>query len=411
MKALLVAVLLFAISSAPAGASPQEVVVDGVPHVRNSDTPRDGVRTVELEELWRVGGDEGEFLFGMIGQVLQDDAGDIYVLDRRLSEVLVFSPEGEYVRTLSREGEGPGETRRPRTAVLLPDDTLGIVQMMPGKIVKVARDGTPAGSLMPGGNPTAGGFTVLFEARCRGGHLLVSGETMGRGPGDAISRSRYLAKLDGDGRELVRYAEKDLESMFVDFKWNEEKDYFVHLGGFAVAPDGRVYTAPVRDSYVLHVLAADGRLERVIERKFSQRKRSEEEKQLVNETRRMVINGREIEKEISDTDPAIASLWVDDRGELWVLNSRSGDDQPQEVMQTYDVFDSRGHFVRQVAVACPGDFREDRLFLLGNGRAVLVRGMLSGMVSFAGARGDESSAAEEAGIEIVCYRWPGEAGF
>jgi hypothetical protein len=410
MKALFGIALLFLVSgAAPAagGEPPQEVLVDGVPHVRNSDALRDGVRTLELEELWRVGDDDEELLLGMIGQVLQDEAGNIYVLDRRLSEVLVFSAAGEYLRTVSREGEGPGETRRPRTAVFLPDGTLGIVQMMPGKIVKVARDGTPAGSLTPGTDPTAGGFAVLFEARCRDGHLLVSGEMMRPGEGGAFSRTRYLAKLDGDGSELVRYAEKELESMFVDFKWNEEKDYFVHLNGFAVAPSGRVYIAPERDSYLLHALAPDGRLERVIERKFTPRQRSDEEKQLVNETRRMVINGREVEKEISDTDPAIADLWVDDRGELWVLHSRSGDDQPRGVMQTYDVFDSRGHLVRQVAVGCPGDFREDRLFLLGGGRAVLVRGMLSSMVSLVGARGgEESGSEEEGGIEIVCYQLP-----
>jgi hypothetical protein len=309
------------------------------------------------------------------------------------------------VRTLSREGEGPGETRRPRTTTFLPDGTLGIVQMMPAKIVKVTRDGLPAGSIEPGADPTAGGFGVLFEAKCRGGHLLVSGETMRRAE-RGMSRTRYLAKLAADGRELVRYAENTPSGdLLANFKWDEEDDYFVHLGGYAVAPDGKVFTAPERDSYVVHALAPDGTLERVIERKFSRRKRSDEEKRIVNDTRRMVINGREVEKEISDYDPAITQMWVDDHGELWVLNSRGGDDPPPGVMQTYDVFDSRGHFVRQVAVACPGDAREDRLFLLGGGQAVLVRGMLGGMISLTGVRGDrEAEADEEEGLEIICYR-------
>ncbi len=43
-----------------------------------------------------------------------DADGNIWVVDRRLHQMLVVSPEGEVLRTIGRNGEGPGEFRGPR---------------------------------------------------------------------------------------------------------------------------------------------------------------------------------------------------------------------------------------------------------------------------------------------------------
>ena len=76
---------------------------------------------------------------------------------------------------------------------------------------------------------------------------------------------------------------------------------------------------------------------------------------------------------VGSFEPAIRQLWVDEDNRLWVAHSRSGVDQPEGVLLTYDVFDSDGAFNEQVEIRCPGDPAEDRLFLLPGGDAVLVR--------------------------------------
>ena len=70
----------------------------------------------------------------------------------------------ELVNTLGRQGSGPGEVNNPGDFVLMPDGTLGMVQIFPGKIVKLNLDGTPAGVFQPAfGEATAGGFLALAQ--------------------------------------------------------------------------------------------------------------------------------------------------------------------------------------------------------------------------------------------------------
>ena len=103
----LLMVSLVVLMAVPAMAG-KEVQTDGVKHIMNSAAPEKGNRVVKLQEEWRVGGEDGEDFFGMISQVRIGEDGLIYLLDTRLSEVPVYSTDGERVNTLSREGDGPG---------------------------------------------------------------------------------------------------------------------------------------------------------------------------------------------------------------------------------------------------------------------------------------------------------------
>lgn len=391
----------------PAAAADGESVVDGVVHVESGDLPRDGVQTLAFEELWRVGGpDDEETLFGVIGQARKDDEGNVYLLDRQLSEVQVYSPDGDYLRTLSREGDGPGEVRFPRDIFLLADGTLGILQMMPGKIVKLDLDGNPAGTIMLG-DPQEGRMSMLFDAAARNGRLLVVGQKFS--PGEkTFKRTKYLSLIDSQGDEIVRCLEASVENRRGFFKWDEEEDYFVHLGRNALGPDGRVYAAPERDKYEIQVFSPEGVLERVIERDYVPRKRTAEEKETVSNSIRIRAGNHEVEKVVSDTDPVITQLSVDEDSNLWVLHSRSDKDQPDGVFQTYDVYDSEGHFARRVEVTCPGDPEEDGLFLIDSGSAVFVRGLVDAAQSMVGSGGGDDGEDDDGGyaapLEVIYYR-------
>jgi hypothetical protein len=141
--------------------------------VWNQPSPLIPLQTLSPHELWRSGGTAGEVIFGFIITALADEDGVIYLLDRQLSCVHVFSPNGKYLQQLSREGDGPGETRVPTDLLLMPDGSLGLVQPIPGQIVQIDREGNPAGTLVPGGASAAvGGVNFLLEVQCQAQQLV-----------------------------------------------------------------------------------------------------------------------------------------------------------------------------------------------------------------------------------------------
>ncbi|WP_420462478.1 6-bladed beta-propeller [Candidatus Palauibacter sp.] len=70
-----------------------------------------------------VEGDDPNLTFGDIRGVEAASDGTIYVLDYLAAEVRAYSPDGEYVRTVARRGEGPGEILE-ANGIRLSGDTL-----------------------------------------------------------------------------------------------------------------------------------------------------------------------------------------------------------------------------------------------------------------------------------------------
>jgi hypothetical protein len=64
-----------------------------------------------VEEGRFTGTDGTPAELGEPGSVAVDDAGRIYVVDNKPASIKVFAPDGRLVRTIGREGEGPGEFR------------------------------------------------------------------------------------------------------------------------------------------------------------------------------------------------------------------------------------------------------------------------------------------------------------
>ncbi len=88
--------------------------VDGVTVVKNPkegiwDSKENGNVTISQElKIGELDGQE-EFLFANIVDVAVNSKGDIYVADSRLNEIRKFDKGGEYLLTIGRPGQGPGE--------------------------------------------------------------------------------------------------------------------------------------------------------------------------------------------------------------------------------------------------------------------------------------------------------------
>ncbi|HUT08125.1 MAG TPA: 6-bladed beta-propeller [Candidatus Latescibacteria bacterium] len=84
---------------------------DGVKVVKNPSEPLYGEFVFDLKEDLRLGGDpEKEASYFPKGAMLSvDAAGNLYVTDRGNRRVQMFDKNGAFIRTIGRQGQGPGE--------------------------------------------------------------------------------------------------------------------------------------------------------------------------------------------------------------------------------------------------------------------------------------------------------------
>lgn len=372
-----------------------------------SEAPREGPVMIDVSEEWSVGGPEADLMFGLMVEAMSDAEGNIYLMDQQLSQVTVVDVDGAVTGTLSREGEGPGEVRTPQGMMFMPDGTLALAQQFPGKLIRLHLDGTPADNVMIGTTGgREGGYTMVSSCTSVGDHLLVGGLFQAPTEGGQ-SRQSYLIAIDPQGQETVRFAQHDTHLDFSRAHFVEREMLAAFLGAHALDDAGRVYAARDRNSYLIDLFAADGTLLRTLGREFEPVPRDQREIDRMNELFE-VQNERlsfDITWEVEKTEQTLAGLRVAEDGNLWVEHARSDQDLPAGVFKSYDVFSPEGQWLHRAQVRCPGDPVHDDLVFLGDGRVLLVRGMVLARLTASGSQGavfDEDDVPEAQ--EVICYR-------
>jgi hypothetical protein len=398
--------LLLIAATASAG---EITLVDGIPHIMNPAQPPEGVQTIELEELWRAGGEDDDVFFGFIGKVCCDEQGKVYILDSQVCRVYVYAPDGRLLRTLFREGDGPGEVRRPRNMALLGDGTVGVIQEFPGRMVRVDRENNPAPeiNLM---NGSGGGAVALDGCFAGGPTLLFSGVRIQQAVQGVQQREAFLSIYSLAGEELTRLASRPGVRDFNDFVFSEKSEMPGFYWANEVGRDGRVYTAPRRDEYAIEVYSPQGELERVIRREYEHLKRDRDARRRLHDLLDSIFSAVPFEYriEIEDDEYDILAMQrgvrVRDDGSLWILPGRGAYEQPDGVMLTFDVFDAEGHFRRQVAVRGDHDGVWDGFFFVGEDRAVVVTRQIEAIGAQYGDGAVALSEEEGSAMEVICYR-------
>lgn len=398
-----IAAVVLAVFS-PAGANDiTEVTREGVLHVLNPSGPSGPPVRSQPAELWRLGGDDEEdVIFGVIADVAVDQNSNVYLLDAQLNEVLVFDAGGEYVRSVGREGEGPGEFRRPAGLFLTAAGDVAVVQMMPGKIVLLTAEGEPAG-IHPVQSPDDGVQFFTSAARSADQIAVSSRRFKRRDNGADITES--LLRIDANGDQTATYMEVNTTREFTSTEIDEKS-----ISGtlvWSVAEDGRLYASDSFDAYAITVWDADGAVNRVIERRYSHRVRTAGEKErrapVMGMGRRRGRGRPRVEIKASDTDRDIVAIYPRNAGILWVLSSRGAYDTGDGTMAVFDVFDADGRFTSQIELSGEGDFDRDEFHVVGD-HLYVVTNVRAARRALRGASTDEVDDAEEAALlTVICY--------
>lgn len=67
----------------------------------------DAGRVLGLSEIWRISDEGGRFFFKMPRDLQVTDDGTVFLADSK--QLLKFSPQGEFLKDLYKQGQGPGE--------------------------------------------------------------------------------------------------------------------------------------------------------------------------------------------------------------------------------------------------------------------------------------------------------------
>ena len=404
VQALAFILLMFAVV-AQAGWEGTTTTADGVTTITNPETPAFGINRQELRELWRRGGEtDEEIFFGTIAEFLHDDQGNIYLLDGQLSEIQVFDPAGELLRTIGRQGEGPGEFQNGADMYWGPKGQIGVVQAWPGKIVMITPEGNP-GMTFALPYRDGGGFQSVTRGAGHGETVILAGTAWTREDGKQVQFT-YLKAYDAAGNDLATYQETSRETQFGNYEFIEE-EFTDFQRRWAVAPDGRVAAALSFDDYRIHVWNADGTLDRVIERPdYTQVKRTAAEKDRFQTMYTAFTRwNRGSTFRVSDNHQTIENLTFRDDGTLWVQNSNYRWRSPDGLFTSFDVYDADGRYLKKVDLAAEGDAKEDGLFFAGN-RVYMVTDLYNAVMARIGGDNNADATADAEPVTVISFELP-----
>jgi hypothetical protein len=407
---VVVAVLVVAAADGHAGTWAGKVT-PGANGTQTISSPAKGFAepaTLKLPELWRLGGDseDEEEFFGVISDIDIDANGQVYLLDSQLNQAKIYTADGEFVRSIGREGEGPGEFRTP-TSMFFTKEKVAVIQMMPGKIVLLTKDGQPGGDY-PIPQAPDGGFQMIQGGESRGANVVLY---MARQKFDQAagkwSRQSFLASIDPTGKQVAEYSSKENTINMASAEMNDATwDTFERR--WEVGPNGKVYACNSYDNYDVTVYDKSGKAEKTITREYKHVPRTADEKAFMNRMfshwAKMIPNCKVV---INPMDKDIENIYVRDDGSMWVLSSAGARNLPKGTLGTFDVFNPEGQFVKQVTLQGQGNPLED-LYVIEKDRLYVVTSFLQAAMSAQGVQGLYDEAEEPEPMAVICYKLEGD---
>ncbi len=366
------------------------------------------VQAVALHELWSIGGDtqDGNQIFGVITDVCLDAEGNLYLVDQQLSRISVFDASGTFLRTIGREGDGPGEFRRPYRVFVTSGGEVRVLASRFGLVSRFTRMGEYLGDVVV--PPDADGVVPAIREvkESPSGPVawaVVRENTQFVLAGERVEK-HVIATLDDQGRLGRIFLETSFTGDDAVPVWSERPGALNDR--WDVASDGRVVVATSFLDYSVAVFGPDGAEESRFTIDYDHRRRSKDEKQAVLDWATVNPDGNlpGTRFEIEDDDKDVMALFCRQGGEIWILTSRGVYDRPAGSVGVFDVRDRAGALLRCVSLEGDADPVRDRLVFAGDRLYVMTcyRSALATMI--AGGSDNRFSSQCDEPMGVVCYR-------
>lgn len=287
--------------------------------------------------------DDDGVLFGPAA-ICVDDAGNVYVLDYKMFCVKKYGPDGEFLRSFSRQGEGPGELAQAYEMTMTPDGRLVVFDGGNHRFTIFDGDGEYVDS------HGFQGWVSKFQSTADGSFVVLYN----------VMKEDWMEK--GSFYRVVRMGadlatETPIDSAYIkDSQIVQATDNSMTSVGNPFAPRFMAAASPLgtivvtrASEYHLSVLSESLEPVRAITREMEREKVTDADREeyfegFEDSDENFVMLVRE-KVSFPKYKPAISDLFVDDTGHILVETySETGDDDTSY----YDVFTPQGEFVNRV---------------------------------------------------------------
>ncbi len=302
--------------------------VDGITIINNPKEPIYADNFCVLEEELKIGEAEGleEYMFQQIGSIAVDEDERIYISDWKESHIKVYNQSGEYLRTIGRRGQGPGEFQRITRIQILKQNELFVFDGNSRRLSFFSLDGR---FIKLKSVPAIQALDLMMNSK---GELLANAVQLNPQSAQAVTSVGIYDSEFRPVKTLIASEPQDVLMPFLPFNvWTPLKNETILVG--------------FNKFYDLHIFDFQGNLIKRIKKDFAPVKITTEEKR-----ERLKSLQQPLYKEVPNSHPAFRKVTDDDEGRLFVETweqPESGDGH------VFNVHDKEGRFLSTITLKFP----------------------------------------------------------
>jgi hypothetical protein len=312
------------------------------------DDPVKGVVDLTYETVWEQSAETDNYLIGRMIDASYDRSGNICIVDYQQKNLVILDPEGSWLQTIGREGEGPGELQDARK-LFFDGSRYGLLQATPGAIVWFNFDGTPSGKARIGNEDMS--YPSVTHAMQNGTNIYAWISEL-RQTDSGYESVSWISRIEATGViGPVLYTPPDGPDSAVNNGIDEGKVYDIWLRRWIGDKNGGVWVAPERDRYMLQYWNSKGDLELEVTKKYKLVERNENGRErIISWFKKRGWSTDEIH--VGKSAPVVRSLRLGDDEALWVRLDQGGKSPGSDIIAVYDIFTPSGQYQRRIRMHC-----------------------------------------------------------
>lgn len=316
-------------------AFPQkEKVIDGIKYITNPKKPNPPkgvpVHMSLTEELSIGGGEKDEEVFSESIFINVDSNGNIYVTDMKLNNIKVFDSSGVHIRTIGKEGQGPGELSMPTGIQITPDGEIMVEEVMNRRLSFFTPSGKFLKNISTADKTSLTGLIVGPEGQMVGREMVVENGKM----------VWAVKKYDKDLKELFTVDEVDFPNVL-----QGKVNPFDLMIIFDIDRDGNIIYGTTKE-YEIKFIDPEGKHTKSITKKYDPIKITEKDKKeildRIPETGTINLKER---IEFPKYYPAFQNFTLDEERRIFVRTFEKGKKEGQYIL---DIYNPEGHLISQI---------------------------------------------------------------